>query len=187
MLKLKLQHLATWYEELTHWKRPWCGERLKAGREGDNGRWDSWMASPTWWDMSLGKLQELVVDREVWRAAVLGVARSWTQLSDWTFLNQVLLVFFSLALRGVTVNGWDTALLYSLSLNHTNLRLHMGSPNNWEILLRSHSPRIQDWGQSWACGESKLKVSSWRLSWLLPAETSFMPFHGNELISFKLK
>ena len=34
MLKLKLQHLATWSEELTHLKRPWCWERLKAGGEG---------------------------------------------------------------------------------------------------------------------------------------------------------
>ena len=32
--------LATWCEELTHWKRPWCWERLKAGRQGDNRRWD---------------------------------------------------------------------------------------------------------------------------------------------------
>ena len=40
--------LATWCEELTHLKRPWCCERLKAG-EGDNRGWDSWMASQTWW------------------------------------------------------------------------------------------------------------------------------------------
>ena len=41
--------LATWCEELTHWKRPWCWERWKAGGEGDDRGWDSWMASPTWW------------------------------------------------------------------------------------------------------------------------------------------
>ena len=41
--------LATWCEELTHWKRPWCWERLKAGGEGDDRGWDGWMASPTWW------------------------------------------------------------------------------------------------------------------------------------------
>ena len=41
--------LATWCEELTHWKRPWCWERLKAGGKwGDRG-WDGWMASLTQW------------------------------------------------------------------------------------------------------------------------------------------
>ena len=40
---------ATWCEELTHWKRPWCWERLKVGGEGDDRGWDGWMASLTQW------------------------------------------------------------------------------------------------------------------------------------------
>ena len=49
MLKLKLQYLATWWEELIHWKRPWCWARLKAGGEGDDRECNGWMASPSWW------------------------------------------------------------------------------------------------------------------------------------------
>ena len=41
--------LATWCEELTHLKRPWCWERLRAGGDGDDRGWDGWMASPTQW------------------------------------------------------------------------------------------------------------------------------------------
>ena len=41
--------LATWCEELTHLKRPWCWERLKEGGEGDDRGQDGWMASPTQW------------------------------------------------------------------------------------------------------------------------------------------
>ena len=37
-------------------------------------------------DMGLGRLRELVMDREAWRAAVHGVTKSWTRLSDWTEL-----------------------------------------------------------------------------------------------------
>ena len=39
----------TWCEELTHLKRPWCWERLRAEGEEDDRGWDSWMASLTWW------------------------------------------------------------------------------------------------------------------------------------------
>ena len=41
--------LATLCKELSHLKRPWCWERLKAGGEGDDRGWDGWMASPTQW------------------------------------------------------------------------------------------------------------------------------------------
>ena len=74
--------LATWWEELTHWKRPWCWDRLKAGKEGDDRGWDGWMASPIQ-QMSLSKLQETVKDREAWRAAVHRL-QSQTRLGDWT-------------------------------------------------------------------------------------------------------
>ena len=86
MLKLKLQYLATWCEELTHWKRPWCWERLKAGRQGNIRGWDGWMPSPTWWTW-VSMLQEFVRDRESWHAAVHGVAKSRTWLSDWRELR----------------------------------------------------------------------------------------------------
>ena len=78
--------LATWCKALTHWKTPWCWERLKVGGEGDDRGWDGWLVSLTWW-MSLSKLWELVMDREAWHAAVHEVTKSQTWLSDWTELN----------------------------------------------------------------------------------------------------
>ena len=78
--------LATCFEELTHWKRPWCWERLKAGREGDDRGWDGWMTSPTRWTWVW------VTSGSWWwtgRPGVLPsmVSQSQTQLSDWTELN----------------------------------------------------------------------------------------------------
>ena len=51
MLKLKLQSLATWCKELTHWKRPWCWKRLRAGGKGDDRGWDCWIASLIQWTL----------------------------------------------------------------------------------------------------------------------------------------
>ena len=49
LLKLKLQYFPTWCEELTHWKRLWYWEGLRAGGKGDDRGWDGWMASLTRW------------------------------------------------------------------------------------------------------------------------------------------
>ena len=87
MLKWKLQCLTTWSEEWTHWKRPWCWERLKAGGEGDDRGWDGWMASPTWWTwVWVGCGSWWWIGRP-WGAALHGVMKGWAWLSDWTELN----------------------------------------------------------------------------------------------------
>ena len=49
MLRWSSNTLGTGCTEPTHWKRPWCWERLRAGVEGGNRGWDGWMASVTQW------------------------------------------------------------------------------------------------------------------------------------------
>ena len=55
-------------------------------------------------DMNLSELQELVMDREAWRAAIDGVTKSWTQLSDWTELKYDMVyvyIFLSLDIKAL--------------------------------------------------------------------------------------
>ena len=75
--------LAIWYKRLTHWKRPWCWERLRARGEAGGKGWDGWMASLIQMNISLSKLREIVRQRSL-TAAVHGVTKSWTQVRHWT-------------------------------------------------------------------------------------------------------
>ena len=63
--------LATWCEELTHWKSPWCWERLRAVGEGDNRGWHGWMASLTQWTWVW------VDSRSWWWTGRLACCHSW--------------------------------------------------------------------------------------------------------------
>ena len=82
MLKLKLQYSGHLMGRATHWKIPWCLERLKAG--GEEG-WHRMKWSDSITDsVNLSKPWEIVEDRGAWRAAVHGVTESQIPLTDWT-------------------------------------------------------------------------------------------------------
>ena len=78
---------------LTHLKRPWCWERLKAGGEGDDRGWDGWITSPAqwtwvwvssgswWWTGRPGVLQSMGSQR---------VRHDWTTELNWMFNKDVL-------------------------------------------------------------------------------------------------
>ena len=93
MLKLNSSTLATWCEELTQLKKPWCWARLRAGGEGDNRGWDSWISSLTqwtwvgvnsgswWWTGRPGVLRFMGLQR---------AGHDWATELNWTEINRVI-------------------------------------------------------------------------------------------------
>ena len=75
--------LATWCEEPTYWKRPWCWEKIEGRRIRGQQRAGRLDGITDWMDVSLSKLQEMLKDREDWCAAVHGVTKNQTRWSDW--------------------------------------------------------------------------------------------------------
>ena len=107
--------LATWCKELTHWKRPWCWERFKAGGEGDDRGRDGRMVSPTQWTW-------VWINSGSWwwtgRPGVLQSMESQRVGHDWaTELNWIPLECFKIesTLRHITGN-WNTRVEENLRI-----------------------------------------------------------------------
>ena len=90
MLRLKLQYFVYLMWRVYYLEKTLMLEGIGGRRRRGRQRMRGLDGITDLIDMSLGELWELVMDREGWRATILGIAKSQTRLSDWTELNQLI-------------------------------------------------------------------------------------------------
>ena len=95
--------------ELTHLKRPWCWERLRAGGKGDDRGWDGWMASLTRWTWVWVNSGSWWWTGRPGVAVVHGVTKSRTRLSDLESICLTQPTSLKLFYQNTKANDWLTA------------------------------------------------------------------------------